>query len=135
MTDTERDDQPRGIRTGAIAAGAIMLIVGALMLLDTTGLMDVPMGRLIAPFVLITLGSLMVVEKGGVVYGYRERTVEGGPRMRVRQRGGATGGLWLIGIGAWMMLAQTHLFGLDYHNSWPLFIIMSGIIVLIRGLR
>ena len=134
MTDTELD-QPRGIRTGAIAAGAIMLIVGVLMLLDTTGLMDVPMGRLIAPFVLITLGSLMVAEKGGVVYGYRERTLDGGRRMRLRHPGGATGGLWLIGIGGWMMLAQTHLFGLDYHNSWPLFIILSGIIVLIRGIR
>ena len=46
-----------------------------------------------------------------------------------------TGGVWLIGIGAVMLLAQTHAFGLDSHNSWPLFIILSGLIMLIRGVR
>ena len=96
---------------------------------------DVPTGRLIGPFIMIALGALMVMDKGALVYGYRRRTVEGAPRMRLRHRGGRSGGVWLIGIGCWMLVSQLHLFGLDYHNSWPLFIIVSGVIMLIKGLR
>jgi hypothetical protein len=133
-TDLQHDGNG-GMRPGAIAAGAIMLVLGGTMLLDTTGFVDVPIGRLIGPFVLITLGSLMIVEKGGVVYGFRECTADGGRRMRTRQRGGITGGLWLIGVGVWLLISQTHLFGLDFHNSWPLFIILGGVMMLIRGVR
>ena len=133
--DTHRQEEPSGLRPGVIAAGGIMLAVGSLMWIDTTGWVDVPLGRLIGPFVLITLGALIVVEKGGFVYGCRGRGDDGRPRMRLRRRGGTTGGLWLIGIGAWLMLVQTHAFGLDSHNSWPIFIIMSGIVMLIRGVR
>jgi hypothetical protein len=55
--------------------------------------------------------------------------------MRLRRRNAATSGLWLIGVGACLMLVQTHAFGLDFHNSWPLFIILSGVMMLVRGLR
>jgi hypothetical protein len=58
--------------------------------------------------------------------------------MHHRERGARRGGIagfWLIGIGVWMMLVQTHAFGLDEHNSWPFLIILSGIIMLLRGLR
>jgi hypothetical protein len=133
--DMDRQEQRQGVRPGVIAAGGMMLAVGSVMWIDSTGWVDVPLGRLIGPIVLMTLGALMVVEKGGVVYGYRERGDDGRPRMRSRKRGGTTGGLWLIGIGAWLMLVQTHAFGLDSHNSWPIFIIMSGIVMLIRGVR
>jgi cell wall-active antibiotic response 4TMS protein YvqF len=129
--DSDVEPQPRPFKPGAIIGGAIMLVVGGTLLLDRSGVFAMPVRRLIGPLVLIAIGSLMVIEKGGVYYGRRQR-IEGEP---VRPRGGATGGLWLIGIGAWMILAQTHAFGLDFHNSWPLFIILSGLMMLIRGIR
>ena len=79
--------------------------------------------------------SLILVEKGTFVCGRRERTADGVAITRRRHGGGLTGGLWLIGVGCWMLVSQVHLFGLDYSNSWPLFIILSGIIMLIKGLR
>jgi len=35
----------------------------------------------------------------------------------------------------WMMVSQMHLFGLSFNNSWPLFIILSGIMMVVRGAR
>jgi hypothetical protein len=128
--------QPQSrMRPGPIAGGAILLVVGASMLLVDNGIIDTPVRQIIGPAMLMVLGALIIFEKGGFVYGRRERTAEGRPRMRLRRRGGVTGGVWLIGIGAWMLAAQTHLFGLDFHNSWPLFIVLSGIMMLIRGVR
>lgn len=125
----------RGFRPGAIAAGLILLTVGTAMFLDTTGAVDIRVGRMIAPLVLIAVGASMVLGRSALVIGHRESTVTGDPRPRLRRRGGATSGIWLIGIGAWMLVAQGHVFGLTYHNSWPLFIVLSGIIMVIRGFK
>jgi hypothetical protein len=133
MTDVELDDGA-GVKPGAIAAGAILLVVGVTLLLDRAGFVATPLRQLIAPGVLITLGALMIVEKGGVFHGYHQR-LRDGARPRLRRRGGSTGGLWLIGIGLWMVISQIHLWGFDYHNSWPLFIILSGLLLLVRGIR
>lgn len=133
--DSEAEPQLRVMRPGAVVGGAIMLVVGGTMLLDTTGVFDVSLRQLIGPFVLITIGTLMLIEKRGFLFGRCWRTADGQPDMRRRRRGGVTGGIWLIGIGGVMLLAQTHAFGLDAHNSWPLFIVLSGLIMLIRGVR
>jgi hypothetical protein len=69
------------------------------------------------------------------VYGCRERLADGTSRPNLRKRGGLTGGLWLVGVGCWMLVSQLHVFGLDYHTSWPLLIILSGTIMLVRGVR
>ena len=57
------------------------------------------------------------------------------PRAQVRRRGASVGGIWLIGVGVWMLAAQMHFFGLDFHTSWPLLVVLSGIIIVIRGLK
>jgi hypothetical protein len=133
----EMEQQPvRSIRPGAIVAGGILLALGAAMLLDTTGAVDIRVGRLIAPLILIALGSSILLDKGAFVFGgRREFDDQGRPRVRLQKRGDANSGLWLIGIGVWMMVSQMHLFGLNYGNSWPLFIILSGIMTMIRGAR
>ena len=118
MTDIDLEKDGRGVRPGVIAGGAILLALGGAMLLSTSGAIDVPVGRLIGPFALIALGTMALVEKGGLC-----------------RRGGGTGGLWLIGIGAWMLISQTHLWGLTFATSWPLFLILSGVGMLVRGLR
>ncbi len=123
-------------RPGAIVGGLILLVVGTAALLDNTGAMDVRLGRLIAPLVLIVLGASMMFDKSAIIYSPRLPGEDGKTQMRVtRTRGGSIGGLWLIGIGAWMMVSQLHLWGLTYHTSWPLFIILTGLMTVIRGWR
>jgi LiaI-LiaF-like transmembrane region len=131
--DSERHSE-NGLRPGAIAGGAIMLVVGVALLLDRSGLVHAPFGQLVGPLVLMTLGGLMLVEKGGVYAGYH-RPLPDGARPPLRRRGGVTSGLWLMGLGVWMLVSQLHLWGFDFHNSWPLVVILSGVIILVRGLR
>ena len=123
------------MRPGAIVAGLILLALGVAMLLDTTGMMHIHTGRLVGPAVLIAIGSAIVLDKGGIVAGCRRRDEDGVMRMRMRRRGGSIAGLWLIGVGAWMLISQAHLFGFDYHTSWPLFVILAGVLIVIRGMR
>lgn len=52
-----------------------------------------------------------------------------------RRRRDATGGIWLIGVGVWMFISQNHVWGLSFDTSWPLFIVLMGLIVVIRGWR
>ena len=130
-----QNQEVRGFRPGAIAAGLILLTVGVAMFLDTTGAVDIRFGRLIAPLILISIGAGMVLGRSPIIANYRRGPLEGETRRRHRRRGGPTSGIWLIGIGAWMLVAQNHIFGLTYHNSWPLFIILSGIMMVIRGFK
>jgi hypothetical protein len=124
-----------GPRPGLIAGGTILLVAGTAMWLDATGWFDVSLGQLIGPLVLIMLGALITFRHGGLACDYRGGAEDTRRSRRLRWHGRHLGGVWLIGIGVWLLLAQTHAFGLDYHNSWPLFIILSGVMMLIRGLR
>jgi hypothetical protein len=116
----------RVLRPGPIVAGALLLVVGAGMLLDTTGIADIRMGRLIAPLVLISIGVSSLLSCN-VATGEHER--------RRGRRKDPFGGLWLVGVGAWMLASQTHLFGLTFGTSWPLLVILTGIMIVIRGIR
>src|SRR5258708_27610201 len=122
------------------------------MLLDTTGAVDIRRGRLVAPLVLIVLGATILTDGGALACSARLRDDRDNrdnrdnrddrdkrddrddvrPRGRRRSR---SGGLWLIGVGAWMLISQLHLWGLGYGNSWPLFIVLSGLMLVIRGWR
>src|SRR5262245_9690557 len=124
QTNSERPE--RGLRPGVIAGGAILLVVGGTMFLDRTGMADVPIGRMIGPAFLILVGMAMLVERGKVFCGARKTLPDGTSRRPSRRRDVHTGGLWLLGVGSWMLISQLHLFGLDYHTSWPLLIILSG---------
>jgi hypothetical protein len=132
--DSTHDFEDGRLRPGALAGGIVLMAAGSLLFLGTSGVIDVPVQRLVGPITLIGLGTLMLVGKSGFACGYRERA-DDGRRRRARMRGGVTGGLWLLGIGIWMLLAQTHAFGFDFHNSWPLFVILSGVIMLVRAFR
>jgi len=114
------------MRPGAIVAGVILLGVGTAMLLDNTGMLRVRLGGLIAPLVLITMGSTIVLDRA---------SKDGDACGRRKRHHKSTGGFWLIGIGVWMLISQTHLFGLSFGNSWPLLIIFAGLIVVMRGMR
>jgi len=114
------------VRPASIVAGAILLALGVTMLIDQTHMVPLGVGRIVAPLVLIALGTLIVAERAAFVAG----RANGKPR----RCSDPSSGIWLIGIGIWMLVSQTHLFGLSYATSWPLFIILSGIIMVVGAL-
>lgn len=44
-------------------------------------------------------------------------------------------GVWLIAIGAWMLVSQAQMFGLSFHTSWSLLVVMAGMLIVVRGLE
>jgi cytochrome bd-type quinol oxidase subunit 2 len=123
MTNDMTQDNGRRLRPGAVAAGGVLLTLGVLLLLDTTGTVRIEAGRLIAPMVLIAMGATILLEGGFT------------PNAEGKRRSFSTTGAWLVGIGVWMLVSQTHLFGLSYRTSWPLLLIMAGLMTAIRGMR
>jgi hypothetical protein len=121
--------QQPAMRPGPIVGGVLLLVLGGGMLLDTTGIADIRMGRLIAPLVLISIGVSSLLS-ASIPDGEDERQ-----GRRRRRRRDSLGGLWLVGIGAWMLASQTHVFGLTFGTSWPLLVILTGIMIVIRGIR
>ena len=121
--------QRPGLRPGPLVAGVLLLVVGGGMLLDTTGIADIRMGHLIAPLVLISIGVSSLLS-AATDTGGDER-----PGRRRRCRKDSFGGFWLVGIGLWMLASQTHLFGLTFGTSWPLLVILTGVMIVIRGIR
>lgn len=133
--DTQ-DRSPRSFRPGAVVGGLVLLALGAALLLDRTLALTVNTGRLFGPLVLIVLGAAMTFDRAAFVCSLPARNddVAEGAR-RVRRRGGSNAGLWLIGIGAWMLIAQNHLWGLTFETSWPLFLVFMGLMMVLRGWR
>jgi len=136
----EMEQQPsRQFQFGAVAGGLIVLVVGAAMLLDSTGTFDIRMGRLIGPLVMIVIGATSLLNDGRICSTSDPGAVDapsgGAGRRGRRGRPRAFGGIWLIGIGSWMLVSQTHLFGLNFGNSWPLVVILAGVMIVIRGTR
>jgi hypothetical protein len=43
-----------------------------------------------------------------------------------------TNGLWIVFVGLWLFAVIEGIFGLTWRNSWPLFIIISGVTMAIR---
>src|SRR5206468_6342739 len=111
------------------------LIVGGAMLLQTAGWIHVPAGRLIAPLMLMLFGALSLVEKGSADVIDADGGTAEASRRRPHHHRRVSGGLWMIGIGVWMLVSQEHFFGLDFHTSWPLLLVLSGLLLLIRGVR
>ena len=43
--------------------------------------------------------------------------------------------MYLIGLGVWLLVSQNHFLGLTFATSWPLLIMLSGFMIVIRGMR
>jgi hypothetical protein len=134
MSIMETQDRPaRSFRPGAVVGGLVLLALGAGLLLERSGALQVH--HVVAPFVLIVLGAVITFERGAFVYSVPVRDDDGEVRFRTRQRRGRGGGLWLIVMGVWLLIAQNHLWGFTFETSWPLFIIFMGVTMVIRGWR
>ncbi|MEO6239199.1 MAG: hypothetical protein ABIQ52_19570 [Vicinamibacterales bacterium] len=112
---------------GPVIAGVLLLLAGTAMYFDAARISDIRDGRLIGAVVLITMGAGLVSCRGG--------GADLDPRAQVRRRGMSIGGIWLMGVGTWILVSQLQLFGLDFHTSWPLLVVLGGVIIVIRGLK
>jgi len=98
------NDRPRNQRQGGIFAGVVLIAVGIVFLLETFH---------VARFDEVVHGWWpMLIVLFGVV------------RLFTGRR--PWGAIWFIAIGAWLQAVQLGLFGLTYHNSWPLLLIVAG---------
>ncbi len=111
--DVQRE---RRFNAAGIAGGLVVLILGVLMLLDRGGYADFHLMQYFPGAVLIVIGLSALTNTWA----------------RGRRR--SFGGLWLVMIGAWMVISQAQLFGLNYGTTWPLLIIGVGIMIVLGAL-
>lgn len=126
-----KESSQRSFRFGVVVAGLILLAVGATTLLDHSGVLWFHT----APLVLIALGASMVLDRTARPDSGPDSDVRGNVRSSSCGRTSYTAGLWLIGIGAWMLVSQNHLWGLSFETSWPLLIVVMGLLMVVRGWR
>ncbi len=106
-------DEMQHMNRGRIFGGATLIVVGAMLLLDRYGVIEVGQYWRLWPLLLVFFGLFQLLA----------------PRSS-KDRGS---GLWLLLIGAWLQINLLNLFGLDFHNSWPLLLIFIGVGVLLGG--
>ena len=90
--------------------------------------------------VLIVLGSVFLLEElGFMVFGHLIDTwwpmlivVLGLSKMAWERSVGAGG--WLVFVGLWLQAVELSLFGLTFGNSWPVFLIAAGAILIGQSL-
>ncbi len=129
-----QENGTRPAQLGTVIAGGIVLTLGLALLLTPAEDLRLETGRLIGPFVMILIGTTILLGGRGSAEHQRAQETTGLHR-RASGRERSTGGLWLIGIGCWLLVSQTHLFGLGFGTSWPLLLIAMGALIAIRGWR
>ena len=87
--------------------GLVLIVVGLVFLLDRMGIVDAVELWHYWPLLLVVAGINQTI-------GY--------PSARE-----FTNGLWLVFIGLWLFAVFEGFFGLTFRNSWPLFILMWGL--------
>lgn len=92
--------------------GLVLVAAGAAVLLDRTGLIDLDAYWQYAPLLLVAFGLNRAV---------------GAPNAR-----DLSGGLWTALTGIWLFICLNELFGLTFWNSWPVFIIIGGLTMVLR---
>ena len=104
--------------------GAIWLIgLGVLFLIGNSGfLREFPMHRII-PFFLIGLGIWLFIHK--MTLSGPSLSDDGSPYYRVRLVGALRGSIWVILVGFMFLLSSFGI--LSWGRSWPLFIIVGGL--------
>ncbi|MEW6373365.1 MAG: DUF5668 domain-containing protein [Pseudomonadota bacterium] len=87
--------------------GLVLIVVGLVFLLDRMGIADADELWHYWPLLLVVAGINQTI-------GY--------PSAKE-----FTNGLWLVFIGLWLFAVFEGLLGLTFRNSWPLFILMWGL--------
>lgn len=97
-----------------ISTGLVLIGVGVVFLLERQGLLDRQQ--------LIHLWPLLI-------------TVAGVARMAAaRHANDFFGGAFLVFLSGWLYASLEHLWGLSFHNSWPLLLIAAGVSKVLSGI-
>lgn len=93
-----------------LGVGIFLLIIGVALLLDNFDILNAGPVWHYWPvaFIAIGLGRLLDAQ---FAWEYRKAS-------------------WWLFIGTWLLVSELHLFGLNYHNSWPILLIGFGIGIL-----
>ncbi len=102
---------------GHVLIGFVLIVVGSAFLVERMNLLDADPA--VWPLFPLVIGLVRLLS----------------PDEARRHRGGRRAGVWLIYIGIWGLLNEFELFGLDYHNSWPLLVIAAGLNMVWRSLE
>lgn len=87
--------------------GLVLIALGTIFLLDRMDILDASSVWHYWPLMLVVVGINQTI-------GY--------PSAREFK-----GGLWMIFIGLWLFAVFEGMFGLTFRNSWPLFLLMAGV--------
>jgi len=92
-----------------VVIGSVLIVLGLVFVSMNLGFIEsVPFSRF-WPVVVILIGIGKLVQSDNA----RERW----------------GGAWLILLGLWLQVSVLKLFGLSFHNSWPILLIIWGVYI------
>lgn len=92
--------------------GLLVMLFGLVLLLDQLDMFDVSRLWHYWPLLLVVLGLNRMI---------------GSPNARE-----FTSGLWMTFIGLWLFAVFEEILGLTFYNSWPVFIIVSGVTMMLE---
>lgn len=101
-------------RSGRFFFGLVLVVLGSLYLLSNFGILFIDHISRYWPVLLILFGLTRLLDYDGTP-------------------GRHTGIGWIF-LGAWLLVSINAMFGLDFHNSWPILIIGLGISLLWKAL-
>lgn len=91
--------------------GVILLVVGSLLLASRLGFVMPYHWWTYWPWLLLIVGGMQMAVPGS----FRDRMA----------------GYWLLVVGGWGLISTYEVMGLDWGNSWPIFIIAAGLRLLL----
>jgi hypothetical protein len=107
----ERD---KGFAYGQLGLGIFLLITGAVLLLSNFDIIDTASVWDFWPVIIIIFGIGKLID-ARLPHEYQKA-------------------FWTLFIGTWFLIVELNLFGLDYHNAWPILLIGVGIGMLWKSL-
>lgn len=117
------DPQPqarRAVHPGRIIAGLVLIAAGVLTFVNRSGLFDADAMQLFPGVIMMMFGVLRL-------------SFECTTHREINERHNTLDGLWLVTVGAWLMVNAVHAFGLTYATSWPLLLMASGVFIVARS--
>jgi hypothetical protein len=114
------NEQETRRNNGRVLVGLLIIAAGLIMLADRTGWSAIHLSGRFWPLFPIGFGVLRLLDP---------------PASRKGRTRSRRGGAWFIFIGLWFFVNEFHLFGLDYHTSWPLLIVGAGAGMVWRALE
>jgi hypothetical protein len=116
--DATGESGRRRISQARIVFGLVVMLVGALLLLDRLDWWGARVNVPLWPWVLVVLGLARLSDRSTDARGC------------VRGRRSAA---WLLFVGTWGLVNEYRLFGFHYGHSWPILLIGVGALVVWRA--